>query len=164
MGHELRQLNASYPVEKLPCQCFFSHLTLIPNIYQEQYNDPVNLALQAKATSHNSSISLLALLSRYTCKIVMNFVSRQYYGPVNSQIILLGAILTLSNLADIIHSSSRVYLFQQAQCLIYYKTLSSSKINLDHHVDESLCKVSQVQSRLSIVDGLDSFLTFIPRE
>lgn len=94
----------------------------------------------------------------------MKFLSRQYYSPVNSEIILLGAILVLSNLADIIHSSSRVYLFQQAQCLIYYKTFNPSKIKIDHHVDESLCKVRQVQSRLSIVDGLDSFLVFIPRE
>lgn len=94
----------------------------------------------------------------------MNFVSLQCHGSVKGQIILLGTILTLGNLAEIIHKSSRVYLFQQAQCLLYYKSVSPSKISSSYLVDDALCKVSQVQSRLSMVDGLDSFLAFLPRE
>ncbi|KAL8635631.1 MAG: hypothetical protein Q9228_006893 [Teloschistes exilis] len=59
-------------------------------------------------------------------------------GTVTSQIVLLGAILTLGNLAQIIHRSSRVFLFQQAQCLIYYKLADPSKIDAQFQVDEAL--------------------------
>jgi len=83
---------------------------------------------------------------------------------VKSQLVLLGATLILGNLADIIHKSSRVYLFQQAQCLAYYRATDPSHIQSHFHVDEALCKVSQVQSPLATIDGLDSFLAFLPRE
>ncbi|KAL8764437.1 MAG: hypothetical protein Q9194_007091, partial [Teloschistes cf. exilis] len=83
-------------------------------------------------------------------------------GTVTSQIVLLGAILTLGNLAQIIHRSSRVFLFQQAQCLIYYKFADPSKIDAQFQVDEALCKLGPIQSRLSMIDGVDAFLTCLP--
>ncbi|KAL9578338.1 MAG: hypothetical protein Q9203_007131 [Teloschistes exilis] len=83
-------------------------------------------------------------------------------GTVTSQIVLLGAILTLGNLAQIIHRSSRVFLFQQAQCLIYYKLADPSKIDAQFQVDEALCKLGPIQSRLSMIDGVDAFLTCLP--
>ncbi len=79
-------------------------------------------------------------------------------------IIVLGAVITLSNLADILHKSSRVYLFQQMLCLVYYRTVDPAKIGPDYHLEESSCKLSLVQSRLSMTDGLDSCLAFLPRE
>lgn len=85
-------------------------------------------------------------------------------GSVISQIVLLGAILTLGNLAQIIHRSSRVFLFQQAQCLIYYKLADPSKIDAQFQVDEALCKLGPIQSRLSMIDGVDAFLTCLPRK
>lgn len=84
--------------------------------------------------------------------------------PVTNRIILFGVVLTLCALAEVIHKSSRVYLFQQAQCLLYYKTVDPSKIRPDFSVDEGLCKISPIQSRLATIDGLDSFLTALPRE
>ncbi|KAL6721974.1 hypothetical protein ACLMJK_001079 [Lecanora helva] len=78
------------------------------------------------------------------------------------QIILLGTIGVLGNLADIIHKRSRVYLFQQALCLVYYKVTDPSKLGLDYNINESDCKIKQVQSRLSIYEGLDSFLFYLP--
>lgn len=83
---------------------------------------------------------------------------------VTNRIILFGVILTLGALAEVIHKSSRVYLFQQAQCLLYYKTFDPSKIRPDFSVDETLCKVSAIQSRLATIDGVDSFLNYLPRE
>ena len=83
---------------------------------------------------------------------------------VANHLILLGGILTLGNLADIIHKSSRVYLFQQAQCLLYYHNVDPTKIPSNFRIDEALCKVSPVQSRLATVDGVDSFLSCLPRE
>ena len=85
-------------------------------------------------------------------------------GLVTNRIILLGAILTLGNLAEIIHKSSRVYLFQQALCLLYYKRSDPTKIQSDFSIDENFCKVSPVQSRLATIDGIDSFLSLLPRE
>ena len=85
-------------------------------------------------------------------------------SPVTRQIILFGAILTLANLANIIHKSSRVYLFQQAQCLLYYKLVDPTKIDTHYRIEEKYCKVDEIQSRLSIIDGIDSFLIFLPRE
>ncbi|KAI4198057.1 MAG: hypothetical protein LQ350_005498, partial [Teloschistes chrysophthalmus] len=83
-------------------------------------------------------------------------------GSVISQIVLLGAILTLGNLAQIIHRSSRVFLFQQAQCLIYYKLADPSKIDAQFQVDEALCKLGPIQSRLSMIDGVDASDISVP--
>ena len=79
-------------------------------------------------------------------------------------VMLLAAIITLGNLGTILHKSSRVYLFQQAQCLDYYRIHDPTKISLNYHVEESLCKLPAIQSRLSIVDGIDSFLQCLPRK
>lgn len=84
--------------------------------------------------------------------------------PVTNRIILFGVILTLNALAEVIHKSSRVYLFQQAQCLLYYKTFDPSKIRPDFSIDEAFCKISAIQSRLATIDGIDSFLKSLPRE
>lgn len=81
---------------------------------------------------------------------------------VTHQVILLGAVLNVSYLATCIHKSSRVYLFQQAQCLNYYQANDPTKIDSNYHVDESLCKIHEVQSPLSILDGMDSFLQNLP--
>lgn len=81
---------------------------------------------------------------------------------VVQQILLLGLLLTLSNLAAIIHKSSRVYLFQQAQCLTYYITHDPTQIGSHSRIEEALCKLDKVQSRLSITDGIDSFLSYLP--
>lgn len=83
-------------------------------------------------------------------------------SSMRAQILLLGVVLTLANLAAIIHKSSRVYLFQQSQCLAYYLAVDPTKIDAQSRVEEVLCKVDDVQSRLSITDGLDSFLSCLP--
>ena len=81
---------------------------------------------------------------------------------VTHQIVLLGAVLNVSYLATCIHKSSRVYLFQQAQCLNYYQANDPTKIDSNYHVEESLCKIHEVQAPLSILDGVDSFLQNLP--
>lgn len=81
---------------------------------------------------------------------------------VNRQVFLLGAVLTFGYLASCIHASSRVYLFQQAQCLTYYETHDPTKIDPRHGVAEALCKLDEIQSPLSIIQGIDSFLQFLP--
>ena len=78
------------------------------------------------------------------------------------RISLLTTVLVLANLAICIHRSSRIYLFQEAQCLTYYRAIDPSKIDSGLGVDEALCKVDDVQSPLSIIDGIDSFLQLLP--
>ena len=79
-------------------------------------------------------------------------------------VVLLGGILVLANLGIVLHKSSRVYLFQQAQCFNYYQIHDPAKIDANYHIEEALCKLPFVQSRLSMVDGADSFLQCLPRK
>lgn len=74
----------------------------------------------------------------------------------------IAAVLVLANLAVCIHRSSRLYLFQQSLCLQHYLSTDVNKIGPFWHVDEALCKVQQVQSPLSIIEGLDAFLQLLP--
>ena len=90
--------------------------------------------------------------------------TQMHKASATKRIILLGAILTLSNLGEHLHKSSRVYLFQQAQCLVHYKSVDPSKIHTGFRIDEALCKVHSIQSRLATIDGIDSFLYFLPGE
>ena len=83
---------------------------------------------------------------------------------ITHRIILLGAILTLGQLAEILHKSSRVFLYQQAQCLLYYTNLDPTKIQSGFRIDEALCKAGPIQSRLAAIDGIDSFLAHLPRK
>lgn len=81
---------------------------------------------------------------------------------VRQQIFLLGVVLTLANLAAILHKSSRIFLFQQSQCLAYYLATDPTKVDGQSRVEEALCKLEFIQSRLSIIDGFDSFLSCLP--
>ncbi|KAL8726068.1 MAG: hypothetical protein Q9166_006947 [cf. Caloplaca sp. 2 TL-2023] len=81
---------------------------------------------------------------------------------VRNRILLLGAVLTLGNLAAVVHQSSRVYLYQQSYCFNYYITHDPTQIDLRSHVEEDMCKIDEVQSQLAITDGIDSFLSCIP--
>lgn len=78
------------------------------------------------------------------------------------QILLLGLVLTFANLAAVIHKSSRVYLFQQSQCLTYYMATDPKAVDAQRNVEEELCKIPAIQSQLSITDGIDSFLSYVP--
>ena len=84
--------------------------------------------------------------------------------PKFEPVVLLGALLMLGNLGSVLHKSSRVYLFQQAQCFNYYEIHDATKIDANYRIEEALCKLPLVQSRLSMVDGVDSFLQSLPRE
>ena len=81
---------------------------------------------------------------------------------VRRRILLMSIVLTASNLAVTLTKSSRVYLFQQAQCLIYYQLNDPTKIDPENGVEESLCKLAGVQYPLSIIVGIDSVLSLLP--
>ena len=81
---------------------------------------------------------------------------------VRQRILLMCVTLTLSNLALSMTRSSRVYLFEQAQCLRYYQSHDTAQVNLQDSIHETLCKLEAIQYPLSIIVGIDSFLALLP--
>ncbi|MCJ1281406.1 hypothetical protein MMC26_000725 [Xylographa opegraphella] len=81
---------------------------------------------------------------------------------VRRRILLMSVTMTLSNLALCMTRNSRVYFFEQAQCLLYYQARGSTHVALRDSIDESLCKMDDVQYPLSITVGIDSFLFLLP--
>ena len=90
--------------------------------------------------------------------------SSAWKRTVSAPIVLLGGILIGANLGTVLHKSSRVYLFQQALCINYYRIHDPSKIHWPHSVEEKTCKVPEIQATLSMIDGIDSFLQLLPRK
>lgn len=80
----------------------------------------------------------------------------------NIRVATIATALTLGNLAICIHRSSRVYMYQQSQCLRWYLVNDPSKVNEAWEVDESLCKRPEVQSPLSVIEGADTFVQLLP--
>ena len=81
---------------------------------------------------------------------------------VRRRILLMSIVLTVGNLALTLTKSSRVYLLEQAQCLIYYQVNDVTKIDSKNGVQESLCKLEGVQYPLSILVGIDAILSMLP--
>ena len=74
----------------------------------------------------------------------------------------MSIVLIAGNFALTITKSSRVYLFEQAQCLIYYQVNDSTQIDFENGIKESLCKLEGVQYPLSIIVGIDAILAMLP--
>lgn len=86
----------------------------------------------------------------------------QFPLSVRHRILLMSVTMTLSNLALCITKNSRVYLFEQAQCLLYYQSHGPTQVDIQNSINESLCKVEDIQYPLSIIVGIDSFLSLLP--
>ena len=82
--------------------------------------------------------------------------------PVRRQILTTSVVLTLSNLALCMTRNSRVYLFEQAQCLLFYHSHGSMQVDLGSRIEEGLCKGDEIQYPLSVVVGVDTFLSLLP--
>lgn len=78
------------------------------------------------------------------------------------RILFFGLLLASANLALSIAKSSRVYLFEQAQCRSYYLARDPISITSENPIKESLCKLEAVQTPLSLLVGLDSCLASLP--
>lgn len=81
---------------------------------------------------------------------------------LKQQLLLLSAILTLAKLGLVLHRSSRVYMFQQTQCPNYYTVSDPSQFDSNSRIQESLCKLREIQAPLLVTDGIDSFLARLP--
>lgn len=70
----------------------------------------------------------------------------------------------MSNLALTTSKNSRVYLFEQAICSMYYRSHPEELMGVNQRdsIDEVLCKKKDIQHPLSWVVGIDSFLQLLP--
>lgn len=82
--------------------------------------------------------------------------------PRHAQVVLIAAVVVLANLAICIHRSSRVYLFQQSLCLQHFMATDPQKIGPQWRIEEKLCRIDEVQSPLSLIEGVDAFLQLLP--
>ena len=78
------------------------------------------------------------------------------------QVVLVAAVVVLANLAICIHRSSRVYLFQQSLCLQHIMATNPQNIGPQWRIEEKLCRIREVQSPLSLTEGVDAFLQLLP--
>lgn len=85
-----------------------------------------------------------------------------FAGRLDLRVLTITAILVTANLAVCIHRSSRVYLFQQSLCLQYYLATDVEKVSSQWSVAEDLCRIKEVQSTLSMIEGADAFLQLLP--
>lgn len=81
---------------------------------------------------------------------------------VRRRILLMSIVLISANLALTLSKNSRVYLFEQARCLIYYQINDPTKVDPENGVKESLCKITDIQRPLSILVGVDAMLAILP--
>ena len=81
---------------------------------------------------------------------------------IDYRIVLITLAVTIGHLAISTHRSSRVYLYQQSLCFTYYRHHEPATVEGPSQVDESLCKIPNIQSPLSIVEGFDVLFQLIP--
>ena len=81
---------------------------------------------------------------------------------VRRRIVLMSILLTSANLALTLTKSSRVFLFEQARCLLYYQVNDPTRIDPKDGVTETLCKIEGIQYPLSIIVGIDTVLSLLP--
>ena len=81
-----------------------------------------------------------------------------------TQIFVMAVVLTMSNLALTTSKNSRVYLFEQAICSVYYRSHPHELMGVNRRdgIDELWCKITDIQHPLSWVVGIDSFLQLLP--
>ncbi|MCJ1350963.1 MAG: hypothetical protein MMC33_000945 [Icmadophila ericetorum] len=80
----------------------------------------------------------------------------------STQIFVMAVVLTMGNLALTTSKNSRVYLFEQAICSLYYRNHPEEILGTNQPIDEALCKNKEIQHPLSWVVGIDSFLQLLP--
>lgn len=98
--------------------------------------------------------------------VEMRARTSQYVGHIrlHAKSALLPSILiyTLGALGAVCMSSTTVYLIEQSLCRTHYATLQPETIQPGGLVDEELCKLADIQSRVASIHGTYKVLVFIP--
>ncbi|OWP02163.1 hypothetical protein B2J93_3595 [Marssonina coronariae] len=71
-------------------------------------------------------------------------------------------IMTLGSFGAILYSSAHVYLIEQAVCREHYASLENLPPKEGGLMDESSCKIPQIQSHVASIYGLYKMLTYVP--
>ncbi|KAJ5042165.1 uncharacterized protein L3040_004722 [Drepanopeziza brunnea f. sp. 'multigermtubi'] len=79
-----------------------------------------------------------------------------------SALVPAALIMTLSSLGAILHSSAHVYLIEQAICRDYYASLENIGMGGGSLIDETICKIPNIQSKVASTYGIYKMLTYVP--
>jgi hypothetical protein len=60
--------------------------------------------------------------------------------------------------------STHLYLIEQSVCRDYYDVYEPQNLPDGGHIDETLCKNPEIQSRVAQINGIYRFLCFVPRQ
>lgn len=71
-------------------------------------------------------------------------------------------IMTLSSFGAILYSSAHVYLIEQAVCRDHYASLENVGMGGGELIDETICKIPDIQSEVASIYGLYKMLTYVP--
>lgn len=76
--------------------------------------------------------------------------------------LLPAVLLFLSELAELLLVAPRIRLLEASICRLHYAEHDPSLLNQDGSVDEALCKITPVQTRLAYIRGWQVFWEAIP--
>ena len=71
-------------------------------------------------------------------------------------------LVTLNAFAIACLSSTYVYLIEQAVCRQHFMIYDQGKISSAGLVDEESCKIPDIQAHVASINGLFTFLAFLP--
>lgn len=73
--------------------------------------------------------------------------------PYKKIIVLVGLLIVLLDFGDMLRTTPKIRLFELSICRRYYLAHDRSRIGPGGNVDESLCKVDEIQESLALVRG-----------
>ena len=77
-------------------------------------------------------------------------------------IFLIVALIVSVDLPSVLQSSPTVRIIEDIYCKAYYKANDISKFSSGGTIDESLCKIDEVQEELEFLKGWMSFFDHLP--
>lgn len=73
-------------------------------------------------------------------------------------------IHVLACFGGILINSTGVYLIEQAVCREYYQLYDSSLVGINGLIDEEICKLPEIESRVAAIYGVIASLEYLPSE
>ncbi|CAL3971434.1 unnamed protein product [Diplocarpon coronariae] len=103
-------------------------------------------------------------LRAFLFSIMFTKIMRRLAANQDASSALLPAtlIMTLGSFGAILYSSAHVYLIEQAVCREHYASLENLPPKEGGLMDESSCKIPQIQSHVASIYGLYKMLTYVP--
>ncbi|KAK0120855.1 hypothetical protein ONS96_011055 [Cadophora gregata f. sp. sojae] len=80
----------------------------------------------------------------------------------NSALLPVISIVVLGSFGFMLNASTHVYLVEQSVCREYYRLHEPGLIGRNGLVNEAICKIPQIQSRVAEILGVYKVLTYLP--